>query len=114
MHHDQLGAEITYFKRLLKKKKQFNIIIIHNDAHFSDIKLVPTYLNNGDSSQIFPCTVLCMCRLSVVHLGLFDFKDYGASLKDTGEEDILDVYFVSNYSNRKSIICLIKIRKKHC
>lgn len=53
-----------------------------------------------------------MCRLSMVHLGLSDFKDYGASLKDTGEEDILDVYFVSDYWNKKSIISLMKLRKK--
>lgn len=28
VHHDQLGVEITYFERMLKKK-QFSIIIIH-------------------------------------------------------------------------------------
>lgn len=40
----------------------------------------------------------------MVHLGLSHFKLYVASLKDTGEEDILDMYFVSDYWNRKSII----------
>lgn len=28
-HCDQVGAEMTYFEWLLKKKKQFSIIIIH-------------------------------------------------------------------------------------
>lgn len=39
----------------------------------------------------------------MVHVGLSDFKLYEASLKDTGEKDIVDVYFVSDYWNRKSI-----------
>lgn len=47
---------------------------------------------------------MCVGRLSMVHLGMSDFKLYVASLKDRGEEDIVDVYFVSDYWNRKSII----------
>lgn len=51
------------------------------------------------------------CSVCVqVHFSLSDFKLCGASLKDTGEEDIVDVYFVRDYWNRKSIICLVKIR----
>lgn len=83
VHYDQSGAEMTYFESHLLKKKQFNIIIIHMMHIFSEVKLIPTWYFHA---------LCCVCVQ--VHFGLSDFELCEASLKDTGEEDILDVYFV--------------------
>lgn len=57
VHCDQLRAKITYFERLLKKKKVYHCNNTYG-AHFSAV----------DTHMIFPCTVLCVCAGSLWYI----------------------------------------------
>lgn len=82
-----VGSSNDLFWKIAFFFLKFNIVVIHMIYFFSEMD---THIsNNGDSSQIFPCAMVCICSSSRVHLGLSDFKDYVASRQDFGEKDIL-------------------------